>query len=90
MVVVGADVHKRTHTFVAVDDVGRAGLGDKVVAAPRRRVITRHCSGRVNSSVPICCGALRTVGRLSARLSVICSAPAKRSCGWRRQRTSYL
>lgn len=32
MVVVGADVHKRTHTFVAVDDVGRA-LGDKVVAA---------------------------------------------------------
>ena len=23
MVVVGADVHKRTHTFVAVDEVGR-------------------------------------------------------------------
>ncbi|OBG26827.1 transposase, partial [Mycobacterium sp. 852002-51057_SCH5723018] len=32
MVVVGADVHKRTHTFVAVDEVGRA-LGAKVVAA---------------------------------------------------------
>ena len=30
MVVVGADVHKRTHTFVAVDEVGRA-LGHKVV-----------------------------------------------------------
>lgn len=32
MVVVGADVHKRTHTFVAVDEVGRT-LGEKVVAA---------------------------------------------------------
>src|SRR6201991_1947715 len=34
MVVVGADVHKRTHTFVAVDEVGRK-LGEKVVAATR-------------------------------------------------------
>ena len=32
MVVVGADVHKRTHTFVAVDAVGRK-LAEKVVAA---------------------------------------------------------
>jgi transposase len=32
MVVVGADVRKRTHTFVAVDDVGRK-LGEKLVAA---------------------------------------------------------
>jgi transposase len=32
MVVVGADVHKRTHTFVAVDEVGRM-WGDKMVAA---------------------------------------------------------
>ncbi len=40
MVVVGADVHKRTHTFVAVDEAGRK-LAEKVVAAnscgmPRR------------------------------------------------------
>ena len=34
MVVVGADVHKRTHTFVAVDEVGRK-LGERVVAATR-------------------------------------------------------
>jgi transposase len=34
MVVVGADVHKRTHTFVAVDEVGRK-LADKVVDATR-------------------------------------------------------
>ena len=32
MVVVGADVHKRSHTFVAVDAVGKK-LGEKVVAA---------------------------------------------------------
>ncbi|WP_197415526.1 IS110 family transposase [Mycobacterium sp. IS-1590] len=32
MVVVGADVHKRTHTLVAVDEVGRK-LGEKVVKA---------------------------------------------------------
>jgi transposase len=32
MVVVGADVHKRTHTFVAVDEVGRK-LGERVVKA---------------------------------------------------------
>jgi transposase len=32
MVVVGADVHKRTHTFVAVDQVGKK-LGEKVVSA---------------------------------------------------------
>jgi transposase len=32
MVVVGADVHKRTHTFVAVDEAGRK-LGEKTVAA---------------------------------------------------------
>jgi len=32
MVVVGADVHKRTHTFVAVDEVGRK-LAEKLVSA---------------------------------------------------------
>jgi transposase len=32
MVVVGADVHKRTHTFVAVDEVGKK-QGEKVVSA---------------------------------------------------------
>jgi len=36
MVTVGADAHKRTHTFVAVDDVGRK-LGEKTVAACRAR-----------------------------------------------------
>ena len=31
MVVIGADVHKRTHTFVAVDEVGKQ-LGQLTVA----------------------------------------------------------
>lgn len=35
MVVVGADVHKRTHTFVAVDEVGRQ-LGSLTVNADRK------------------------------------------------------
>jgi transposase len=35
MVVVGADVHKHTHTFVAVDEVGRK-LGEKTVKALTR------------------------------------------------------
>ncbi len=42
MVVVGTDVHKRTHTFVAVDEVGRK-LGEKVVVATHRR--TRRVAG---------------------------------------------
>ncbi len=32
MVVVGPDVHKRSHTFVAVDEVGRK-VGEKTVKA---------------------------------------------------------
>ena len=32
MVVIGADVHKRTHTFVAIDDAGRK-IGEKAVSA---------------------------------------------------------
>lgn len=32
MVVVGTEVHKRTHTFVAVDEVGRE-LGQKTFPA---------------------------------------------------------
>ena len=41
MVVVGADVHKRTHTFVAVDEVGRK-LGREDRRGHHRRVITRR------------------------------------------------
>jgi transposase len=43
MVVVGADVHKRTHTFVAVDEVGKK-LAEKVVRAIED---CRHLSARL-------------------------------------------
>ena len=58
MVVVGADVHKRTHTFVAVDEVGRH-LGEKVVAATTQghrqavqwaRTLGRMVAGRTERS----------------------------------------
>jgi transposase len=60
MVVVGADVHKRTHTFVAVDEVGRK-LGEKVVPATTSGhaeavMWARERSGRR------WCGRLRIVG----------------------------
>ena len=41
MVVVGADVHKRTHTFVAVDEVGRK-VGEKVVRGNRQLNTALH------------------------------------------------
>ena len=52
MVVAGADVHKRSHTFVAVDEVGRT-LGEKTVKATSDGHITCRRCGRVSSSAPI-------------------------------------
>ncbi len=36
MVIIGGDSHKRTHTFVAVDDLGRQ-IGEMTVAATSAR-----------------------------------------------------
>ena len=59
MVVVGTDVHKRTHTFVAVDEVGRK-LGEKAVAA----TTTGHRQGAGVGPLGVrrrtCCGVSRT------------------------------
>jgi len=54
MVVVGADVHKRSHTFVAVDEVGRM-LGEKTVTATSAGH-TAASSGPASSSALSCCG----------------------------------
>ena len=51
MVVVGADVHKRTHTFVAVDEVGRK-LGEKIVAATTAGHAAGGACGPGSSSAP--------------------------------------
>ena len=44
MVVVGADEHKHTHTFVAVDEVGRK-LGEKTV----KRTTTSHAEAALRA-----------------------------------------
>ena len=60
MVVVGADVHKRTHTFVAVDEVGRK-LAEKVVVATSAGHV-EAVMWRANASAPRWCGRLRIAG----------------------------
>jgi transposase len=66
-VVVGADVHKRTHTFVAVDEVGRQ-LGQVTVAAtePGHRKAIRW-AGRFGAEVELS-WAIEDCRHLSARL----------------------
>lgn len=66
MVVVGADVHKRTHTFVAVDAVGRK-LGEKVVTAttPGHRQAVRWVREQFGVEVV---WAIEDCRHLSARL----------------------
>lgn len=66
MVVVGADVHKRTHTFVAVDEVGRE-LGSKTFDAttPGHQAAVRWARERFGESV---LWAIEDCRHLSARL----------------------
>jgi len=66
MVVVGADVHKRTHTFVAVDEVGRE-LGHKTFAAttPGHRAAVGWARERFGAEL---LWAIEDCRHLSARL----------------------
>ena len=66
MVVVGADVHKRTHTFVAVDEVGRK-LGEKVVSATTAGHQDAVCGARERFGVEVV-WAIEDCRHLSARL----------------------
>ncbi len=66
MVVVGADVHKRTHTFVAVDQVGRK-LAEKVVAATTAGHQAAVCWAREQFGVEVV-WAIEDCRHLSARL----------------------
>ena len=67
MVVVGADVHKRTHTFVAVDEVGRK-LGEKIVVATTHRSCRGGDVGPRTASVSEMVWAIEDCRHLSARL----------------------
>lgn len=66
MVVVGADVHKRTHTFVAVDEAGRE-LGHKTFEAttPGHREAVRWARARFGAELR---WAIEDCRHLSARL----------------------
>ena len=66
MVVVGADVHKRTHTFVAVDEAGRE-LGHKTFDAttPGHRAAARWARERFGAELV---WAIEDCRHLSARL----------------------
>jgi transposase len=66
MVVVGADVHKRTHTFVAVDEVGRK-LAERVVAATSAGHHDAVCWARQCFGVEVV-WAIEDCRHLSARL----------------------
>ena len=66
MVVVGADVHKRTHTFVAVDEVGRK-LAEKVVAATTTGHHDAVCWARQRFGIEVV-WAIEDCRHLSARL----------------------
>lgn len=66
MVVVGTDVHKRTHTFVAVDEVGRK-LGQKVVAATTAGHRKALAWARTNFGADVLWG-IEDCRNLSARL----------------------
>lgn len=66
MVVVGADVHKRTHTFVAVDEVGRE-LGSKTFEATTagHQAAVRWARGKFGGELT---WAIEDCRHLSARL----------------------
>jgi hypothetical protein len=73
MVMVGADAHKRTHTFVAVDEVGRK-LGEKTVRATSEGHLEAVAWASKWSEGP---GPWRTVGMSPAGWKATCSAPAR-------------
>ena len=66
MVIVGTDVHKRTHTFVAVDEVGRK-LGQKVVRATTEGHLTAMTWARAEFGTDLMWG-IEDCRNLSARL----------------------
>ena len=66
MVVVGADVHKRKHTFVALDEVGRK-LGEKTVQATSAGHITALMWAREQFGTELIWG-IEDCRNMSARL----------------------
>ena len=80
--VVVAGVHKRTHTFVAVDGVGRK-LGEKLVAATSVGHAEAVMWARERFGAEIVC-AVEDCRHLSARLERDLLTAGQRWCGCRR------
>ncbi len=53
MVVIGVDAHKRTHTLVAVDELGRT-LGERTVATTTERHPARGAMGQPMAPGALC------------------------------------
>jgi hypothetical protein len=89
MVVIGTDSHKRTHTVVVVDDVGRRL--DVKTSAPTATATWSWCVGRPSTRLP---GApMRRRGQgsgvarpRSGRRALTTSPFGSRCCGWSRVR----
>ncbi len=77
---VGIDVHKRTHTFVAVDEAGRQ-LGEVTVRGHRRRASTWRCAGPGALRRTSWSGRSRTAGTCRPGSSATCWAPASGGAG---------
>ena len=80
MLVIGIDAHKRSHTAVAVDAVGR-----QVASAPctRRPQIISVCFGGLSSSTASVGGRWRTVAMCLGVWNGICWPRGNGSCGCR-------
>jgi hypothetical protein len=81
MVVLGADVHKRTHTFVAVDPVARQ-VGQLRVEATGMGHAKALAWARREFGAELTWGS-RTAGICRLGWSVTCSDPGRGWCGCR-------
>ena len=82
MVIIGADLHKRTHTFVAVDEHGPAARRADRRRRRRHGHLELRSPGRRGS--PSGAGRSRTAATSRRRLEARpARAPARRSCGCR-------
>jgi transposase len=82
MVVVGADVQKQTHTFVAVDDAGRK-IGEKTVRAVTAGHAEAVMWARERFGIEVV-WAVEDCRHLSARLERDLLTAVNRWCGCRR------
>ena len=82
MVILGIDAHKRTHTVVAVDELGRK-LGETHDRRPRPRTISSCCAGP-SSSATERRWAVEDCRHLSRRLERDLLGAGERSCGCHR------